>query len=61
MPTLRVLMLGKNRLLRIEGLEALPKLDVLDLHCNRIAALEVCRPMRTCRSSRRLTSYLLAD
>ena len=56
-----MLMLGKNRLLRIEGLEALPKLDVLDLHCNRIAALEVCRPMRTCRSNRRLTSYLLAD
>ena len=33
-------MLGKNRLSRIEGLEALPKLDVLDLHCNRIRTIE---------------------
>ena len=56
MPTLRVLMLGKNRLSRIEGLEALPKLDVLDLHCNRIRTIEglshlaeLVRRYRLCR------------
>ena len=49
-------MLGKNRLSRIEGLEALPKLDVLDLHCNRIRTIEglshlaeLVRRYRLCR------------
>jgi Leucine-rich repeat (LRR) protein len=36
LPTLRVLMLGKNKISRIEGLEPLSRLDVLDLHSNQI-------------------------
>ncbi len=33
---LRVLMLGKNRIRRIEGLQKCTRLSVLDLHGNRI-------------------------
>ena len=32
---LRVLMLGKNRIRKMEGLTDCPKLSVLDLHGNR--------------------------
>jgi len=39
-PTLRVLMLGKNRIKAISHLEKLGKLDVLDLHSNAIAKVE---------------------
>jgi len=39
-PTLRVLMLGKNRIKMITHLEKLVKLDVLDLHSNAIAKVE---------------------
>ena len=39
-PTLRVLMLGKNRISRISALEPLAKLDVLDLHSNLISRIE---------------------
>jgi leucine-rich repeat-containing protein 49 len=39
-PTLRVLMLGKNRIKAISHLEKLGKLDVLDLHSNAIARVE---------------------
>jgi len=39
-PTLRVLMLGKNRITQIGNLELLTKLDVLDLHSNGIVAIE---------------------
>ena len=35
-PSLRVLMLGKNAIRAIERLEKLTKLDVLDLHCNQV-------------------------
>ena len=38
-PSLRVLMLGKNQISRIEGLSALRRLDVLDLHSNRISKI----------------------
>ena len=40
MPTLRVLMLGKNRIRGIENLAPLTKLDVLDLHSNLISKVE---------------------
>ena len=33
---LRVLMLGKNRLRVIESLDALSRIDVLDLHSNQV-------------------------
>ena len=33
---LRVLMLGRNRITRIEGLDSLGALEVLDLHANRV-------------------------
>ena len=36
---LRVLMLGKNRIRKIECLAHCPKLSVLDLHGNRIGAI----------------------
>ena len=39
-PTLRVLMLGKNRIKHISNLSKLIKLDVLDLHSNTIAKVE---------------------
>ncbi|KAJ8598932.1 hypothetical protein CTAYLR_009842 [Chrysophaeum taylorii] len=39
-PTLRVLMLGKNRIKQIAHLEKLSKLDVLDLHSNAISKIE---------------------
>ena len=39
-PTLRVLMLGKNRIRTIQNLEPLTKLDVLDLHSNVINKVE---------------------
>ena len=35
-PGLRVLMLGKNHIKKIDNLRAVSKLDVLDLHSNRI-------------------------
>jgi len=35
-PTLRVLMLGKNKIAKIENLQPLVRLDVLDLHSNLI-------------------------
>lgn len=41
-PTLRVLMLGKNRIKAIRNLDALTRLDVLDLHSNMIS--KVTRP-----------------
>lgn len=39
-PTLRVLMLGKNRIRAISHLDKLVKLDVLDLHSNAITKVE---------------------
>jgi len=39
-PTLRVLMLGKNYIERIRNLQNLSKLDVLDLHSNKITKIE---------------------
>uniref|UniRef100_A0A7S1XLY3 U2A'/phosphoprotein 32 family A C-terminal domain-containing protein n=1 Tax=Phaeomonas parva TaxID=124430 RepID=A0A7S1XLY3_9STRA len=39
-PSLRVLMLGKNRIRRIANLERLRNLDVLDLHSNEISKIE---------------------
>ncbi|KAJ1451539.1 hypothetical protein M885DRAFT_529433 [Pelagophyceae sp. CCMP2097] len=39
-PTLRVLMLGKNRIKCITHLDKLQKLDVLDLHSNAISKVE---------------------
>lgn len=33
---LRVLMIGRNRLTHIDGLDALSALEVLDLHANRV-------------------------
>mmetsp|Transcript_32171 Transcript_32171/g.99357 ORF Transcript_32171/g.99357 Transcript_32171/m.99357 type:complete len:790 (+) Transcript_32171:284-2653(+) len=39
-PTLRVLMLGKNRIKAMTHLDKLVKLDVLDLHSNAIAKVE---------------------
>ena len=39
-PTLRVLMLGKNRIRAISHLDKLVKLDVLDLHSNAITKIE---------------------
>lgn len=38
-PSLRVLMLGKNNISKIENLESLTRLDVLDLHSNAIENL----------------------
>lgn len=37
---LRVLMLGKNYIRKIEKLESVKKLDVLDLHSNRISKVD---------------------
>jgi leucine-rich repeat-containing protein 49 len=39
-PTLRVIMLGKNLVERISGIETLTRLDVLDLHGNQISKIE---------------------
>eukprot|EP00968_Pinguiococcus_pyrenoidosus_P028308 scaffold7760_cov286-Pinguiococcus_pyrenoidosus.AAC.4 len=39
-PSLRVLMLGKNRIRHITNLEKLRNLDVLDLHSNEISTIE---------------------
>ena len=39
-PSLRVLMLGKNLVERVERLDCLTKLDVLDLHCNQLRTIE---------------------
>ena len=36
---LRVLMLGRNRIARIEGLDSLAALEVLDLHANRVRSI----------------------
>ena len=36
---LRVLMLGKNKISLVENLHYLPKLDVLDLHCNLLTKI----------------------
>ena len=38
-PSLRVLMLGKNNISKIENLEVLSRLDVLDLHSNNIEVI----------------------
>ena len=43
-PSLRVLMLGKNAIRAIERLEKLTKLDVLDLHCNQVRGSPLIAP-----------------
>ena len=47
--TLRVLMLGKNRISRITHLDKLNKLDVLDLHSNNIRVMENLAPLTELR------------
>ena len=37
--SLRVLMLGRNKITKIEGLSFISKLDVLDLHDNEITEI----------------------
>jgi hypothetical protein len=48
-PSLRVLMLGKNAIGRIEGLETLVQLDVLDLHSNQVRVMENLSHLRDLR------------
>lgn len=40
LPSLKVLMLGMNRIRKLQNLHGLPLLDVLDLHHNQITNVE---------------------